>query len=513
MGRSRGSSFAQAVAWTGGVKWLGQLLSWASTLIVARLLSPEDYGLVGMATVYLGIVTILSEFGLSTAIVANRDVTESELAQLNTLSLLIGVAAFGVSCLAAWPLGSFFGSPQLPVVVIVMSAAFLITAFRTVPYAVLQRDLEFRYLALAEGLQTVLLATTMVLLALVGFRYWTLVIGTLLGQVVSTLMLYARRPQGFAWPRFRGLGRVLTFSRQLVVGRLAWYASSRADVVVAGRVLGKVPLGEYSVAFTLASLPLEKVSALVNQVSTPFFSAVQKDRAALRHLLLTLTGLLAVVTFPVALGMALVADDFVRVVLGSKWLGVIDPLRILAAVAALRTITTLLPHVVVVTGGTRLSMYVSLAEALVVPAAFYVGSGWGVVGLASVWVLCYPVFSLPLYVRVFRRTAMSVREYLGSLWPAVSATALMSAAVLGARAAMAVSTPPAARFGGEIAVGALVYGLVLATWHRRRLLEQYRAFRRLGNQAQETAPREPARDEADPALVAVSDRTAPGGLR
>src|SRR5207247_10756895 len=135
-------SLIRGSAWTGGAKWASQLLTWASTLIVARLLTPEDYGLVGMAWVYLGVITLLSEFGLGTTVVTLRDLGGSEVAQLNGLSLLIGVGSFVISCGAAIPLGRFFHAPQLPAVVVAMSVAFVITAFKTVPFALLQREMQ-----------------------------------------------------------------------------------------------------------------------------------------------------------------------------------------------------------------------------------------------------------------------------------------------------------------------------------------------------------------------------------
>ena len=110
-------SLVHGLAWTSAARWGSQILSWASTLIVARLLTPEDYGLVGMASVYLGLVTMLSEFGLGTTVLALRDLTEEQVAQLHGFAVLFGLGSFALSCLMAWPLGSFFHSPQLPAVV------------------------------------------------------------------------------------------------------------------------------------------------------------------------------------------------------------------------------------------------------------------------------------------------------------------------------------------------------------------------------------------------------------
>src|SRR2546428_11159417 len=137
-------SLVRGVAWTGAANWAGQLLAWASTLIVARLLTPEDYGLVGMAAIYLGLITLVSEFGLGSTVITLRNLSEEQVAQLNGLAVLVGLGCFAVACAAAIPLGRFFKAPQLPGVVVAMSVAFLITAFKTVPSSLLYREMRFR---------------------------------------------------------------------------------------------------------------------------------------------------------------------------------------------------------------------------------------------------------------------------------------------------------------------------------------------------------------------------------
>src|SRR5213083_2317392 len=184
--RTLDRALLHGVAWTAAAKWAAQVLSWASWLIVARLLSPEDYGLVGMATIYLGLITLLSEFGLGTAVLVVRDLSVEQINQLNGMAVLLGLAGVLASCAAAIPLGHFFRAPQLPLVVVAMSSTFVITSFKTVPFALLKRDLRFKALALIDLSQALVLAISMVAFAVVGFRYWTLVCGGVVGALVST---------------------------------------------------------------------------------------------------------------------------------------------------------------------------------------------------------------------------------------------------------------------------------------------------------------------------------------
>jgi PST family polysaccharide transporter len=469
-------SLVRGVAWTAAAKWASQALSWLSWLIVARLLAPEDYGLVGMAAIYLGMITLLSEFGLGTAVLAVRDLSDHQLTQLNSVAVVVGVASLLASGAAAIPLGHFFRAPQLPLVVVAMSTTFVIAAFKTVPLALLQRDLRFKALALIDLGQAAILAVTMIGLAAAGFRYWTLVGGAVLGAVVSTAAVLRLRRLPFGRPRIGSLKPAITLSSNVLIARLCWYVSANADFLVAGRFLGKAALGFYTVGWTMASVPVDRIAALIGQVTPPFFSAVQTDLAAMRRYLLRITEGIALITFPVSLGLALVAHDFVLVVLGPKWEPTIGPLQVLAAYAAFRSVTPLLPQVLQITRDAEFEMWRMVVAAVVMPAGFYLGAQrWGTVGLAVAWVLVDPLLAVPLYRRVFSKLALPLREYVVALWPGVSATALMAGVVLGVQALSPTAWSPGLRLATRIAAGAVSYGLACAVLHRDRLA----AFRAL----------------------------------
>lgn len=474
--RALDGSLLRGVAWTAGAKWITQGLTWVSWLIVARLLSPEDYGLVGMAAIYLGLITLLSEFGLGTAVLAVRELSDDQIHQLNGLAVLLGLAGWLASCAVAFPLGHFFHAPQLPLVVMAMSTTFVITSFKTIPLALLQRDLRFKTLALIDLIQALVLAMGMVAFAVAGFGYWTLVCGGVLGALMSTGAILRLRRAPFAWPRPTSLTHAMTLSSDVVIARLCWYASANADFLVAGRILGKTALGFYSIAWTLASIPVDRVAALVGHVTPAFFSAMQKNPAALRRYVLGITEGLALIAFPLGVGLALVAGDFVPIVLGDKWEGTIAPLRLLAAYATVRSITPILPQVLQMIGDSRFEMWRMVAAAVVMPLCFYVaGLHWGTVGIAMAWLLLDPLFSFVLYRRVCSRIELSPRAYFVALWPALSATALMAAAVLAIGVFSGSAWSAAARLAAQIGAGVAMYGLACFVLHRERFV----AFRDL----------------------------------
>jgi len=494
--RALDRSLLHGIAWTSGAKWASQICTWASTLIVARLLTPEDYGLVGMASIYLGLITLLSEFGLGSAVITLRELSEEQVAQINATSVLFGVASFALSCAAAVPLGRFFHAPQLPAVVVAMSTAFVITAFKTVPFSLLQRDLRFKVLAVVEAARALVLAVSMIVFALAGLRYWTLVIGGLLSSAISTGATLALRHHRFAWPRTNSLRHAMTFGGHLLVGRLSWYAYENADFLVAGRVLGRGALGLYELGWALANVPIEKVTALVGQVTPAVFSAVQGDHAALRRYLLGITEGLALITFPACLGMALVAPDFVLLTVGEKWRGAIAPLQLLALSAGFRSITPLLPQVLNVVGESRLAMRYSVLCAVVLPAGFYVlGTQMGTVGIALCWVVVYPALVLPAYRRVLAVIQLSGRAYLLALWPASIASLLMAGAVLVAMELGRSHQSVAFRFGVQVGAGALVYALTCLLLHRQRISAFYRVLK-----AARAGPQSPAASISSPLM-------------
>lgn len=486
----------RGLAWTGSVRWLAQALSWVSTLVVARLLSPTDYGLVGMATIYVGLVQLVNQFGMGAAIVQQRDLSDEQVARVGGFSILAGIACAGLSLAFSGAVAAFFGEPAVRPVVAALSLTFVTAGVQVVPRALLLRDLEYRRLAWVDGLQAVSLTLATLTLAVWGMGYWALVLGALVSEALATAAVLVARPHRAALPfPFRSISGAVTFGGHLVVGRLAWYAYTNADTAVVGKVLGKAALGAYGFGWSIASIPVDRVSALVAGVTPAIFSAVQNDPPALRRYLKSLTEGLALVAFPASAGLFLVADDFVRFALGPAWEAAIVPLRILALYAGVRSLATLLPQVVVATGGSRLHMRYSLLAAVLLPLAFLAGSRWGTAGVALAWVVGYPLVIVPTYLRAsLRALEMRAGEYLGALWPAFSSTLVMAAAVWAARLAFPAAWGPGPRFLASAALGAAVYAAAVRYAHASRL----RAFRDLLREVRRQESPPPATDSPAP---------------
>lgn len=470
-------TLVKGIAWTGAMKWTSQALTWTSMLVMARLLTPSDYGLVGMATVYLGFVSILTEFGLGASILALQDLTTREIAQLNGVALCMGVVGMTLTCAAAIPLGVFFRAPELPWVVVALSTTFLLSSLKTIPSTLLQKEMRFRALAIYEAGYAVLFATANVVYALLGFRYWALVLGGITAHFISAIAINLFAPHPWAFPRRQELARTLRFSGDVLWSRMAWYVYSNADFAVAGRMLGKSALGAYTFAWSIASMPVEKVTSLVSRVTPSIFSRLQHDNAALRRLLLNVTEGLVFLTLPATMGLAAVAPEFVLVALGNQWQGAIAPLRILALYTTIRSVVTLLPQILLAKHDTAFLRKNGIATACVLPLGFLIGSRWGAAGIALGWVLIYPIFLVPLYRRTFRHLDLSFATYGRAIWPALRGSLIMLLPVLLLQRLMPVDWPLGLRLGIEVGAGVATFLAVAIFPARDRLRRLYQLLR------------------------------------
>jgi PST family polysaccharide transporter len=463
-------SLAQSLAWRAVSNWGSQIVSWASFLLVVRLLSPADFGIAAMAVILWPYLRYMGEFGIGQAVVTLRDLTQDQLAQLNSLAVMLGLGCFGLGALLAKPLAMFFRTPALAPVVIVTCTGLLPLSFRAVPEGLLAKDMRFKLLASFEATLSVVSAVVTLFLAYSGMGYWALVLGNLAGYTVRSVLILFSRPCGFALPDLKGLRRPLLFGWHVLVSVIAWSAYERLDNLTAGRVLGQAALGFYGMAWNLANVPLEKLTSLVTTVLPTYLAAAQKEPAALRRYLRTLTEALALATFPATIGLALVANEVVPLVLGRKWQPAVLPLQILAVYTTFRSIVALLPKVLTALGNPRFVMWNDLRALIILPTAFYIGSRWGIAGIAWGWVAAYPLVALPLYWKTFRTIEMNPGEYIRGLRPAVDGVLMMALAVGAVKWGISPRLPMVARLVLESVTGVIVYASAVFVMHRTRVL-------------------------------------------
>jgi O-antigen/teichoic acid export membrane protein len=468
-GRSLDQSLVSGIAWTGIVKWSMQVLSWVATLATVRMLAPTDYGLFGMAMVYIGFGQIITEAGISAAVIQRPNLTERETAELCGLSVIVGILFTMATLAVAAPVAMFFAQPSVQGILIALSPLFIIRSLQLVPRTLLARELRFRASALIDVVESLSLVLATLVLALMGWRYWALVAGSVVSAVATVLVVVRHRFVRPAMPT-ELIRAPIRFSRDVTIGQVSWYAYTNADFAIVGRMLGSVALGAYSFAWTIANVVGERVSALIGRVTPPLFAAVQNDPAALRRYLGLVVEGIALLTLPASVGLSLVADEFVPVVAGGQWAAAIGPLRILALYAAFRSIFYVAPQLLIATGRARTSMRFGLLATLVLPPAFIVGAQFGATGVAAAWVLVYPMLALLTYVRAtLQATQMTWAAYGAALWPAARATLVMAAVVLAIRAATPATVAMKAALLIHSIAGALTYCALVGIGLRTRL--------------------------------------------
>ena len=463
-------SMLSSLAWTGVAKWTVQALSWASTIVIVRLLSPSDYGVVGMAGAFIAMLQPICDLGIGAAIVQGRQLTAHQIARLNGFAVFMGLACAVLTALMASPIAVFFHEPVLETAVRVMGLSFLGGAFRVVPTALLVRDMAFRRLAFIETTEALVLTLTTLGLALAGVGYWALVIGPVTARTIGSALAVHARPFRIALPKpFTRISDTVAFGAWVAASSLAWYVYANADRVIVGRILGEAALGAYSIGITLAAMPVEKISQLYQRVAESIIARVQGEPPAVARYLLGISEGVSMITFPVSIGLALVADQFVEVVLGARWALAVTPLRFLAAAAALRSLDPLLAQILVATGHVKQNARSMLIAALLLPGAFLLGARWGLAGVAAVWLVGYPVIVMTQQLRSVLRVAHArLIDYLRALWPAVSGTCVMAVAVIGTRA-LVHRAPAPIELPVTIAAGGLAYVATLVLMHPERL--------------------------------------------
>lgn len=456
--------------------WSTQLFTWIATFTAARLLTPADFGLVAVAYLCIGIIAEING-SVGWAVVNIQDLSESQIGQLNTLVVVVGVIACSLLCISARAIGLFFRMPRMPMILFWMSIIFLLTAVKTIPAALLQRDCNFKALATIEAVSYSAYALFTVVLALLGAGYWSLVAALVAMSTISTLLTLRARNHCFRWPTWNALHRPLHFSTHMLISSVAWYTYSNSDFLAAGRMLGQAALGAYTFAWTLASAPVEKTAKLVLRVMPSYFAAAQKETPALRSYLLTLVEVVSVIVVPLSVGLAIIADQFLHALLGSKWAPAVAPLRILLGYATIRALTNILGPLLNAKQQTGFTMWANIAAAVYFPIGFLIGACWGTSGIATTWVLLYPLLALPLFRRTFREIELPWVHFLRALWPALSSGFLMAVALLVAREFLPAKWPEIANLAIEIVIGVVVYSCSLLLLHPHNIRNLYRIVR------------------------------------
>jgi O-antigen/teichoic acid export membrane protein len=482
--------------WLSATKASGQGITWLVTLIVVRLLSPQDYGLMGLAIMSTRFLQLFSELGLGAAVVQRRNLSTRQLSDVWWVISLVNVVFFVVLIAGAPAIARYFSEPALVAVVRAMGAVFVIGGFGCASGFLLQRHMDFRKKAQAEIYGSIAGALATLALAAKGWGVWSLVLGYLASQAIMNLLYFVYAPIRIDW-RFsvRNVRDMLDFGTKVAFARVFWWISTSADGVIIGRVLGTVQLGYFGLAAQFAALPLDRIVSLITQVALPSFSAIQHDEERVRRYYVKLVGTIALVTFPMFAGIALLAQAGVHLVLTDKWLPIVAPMQVLCLVACLRGIETMNAPVLLAKDRPGIPLFNSFLQAAALPIAFWVGTRWGIYGVALGWVVLWPALFALVTGQTLRVIDLRVSTYLAAIRHPLAATGIMAFVVLMVRRIVEANGVSLMDLGSLAAAGAATYVAYHAMFNRAAMLDVVTGLRFRGVLQ---------RSQSDPAVPAAA---------
>lgn len=466
-----GRQIATGAAWMMLFKLLDKGVGLISTLILARLLTPADFGLVAMAMAVVALTQLMSAFGFDSALIQRADASRPHFDTAWTFNVLFGTAIALVLCALAWPAAGFYGEPRLSGVLLLLALASFIGGLENIGVVAFRKDMdfrsEFRFLLLKRLAG---FAVTLVL-AFSLRSYWALVGGVLTTRLLSVLISYRLHPYR---PRLSLAARadLMHFSKWILLSSLISFVSSRSTDFILGRTVGAHGLGVYSIGYEIATMPSTELIAPVNRAVYPAYARLAPDPQALIVRFRQVFGLICLVAFPVSLGLIAVADAAVRVVLGSKWLETVPLIQVFAYCGLASALQSNLYLVVVALGKPQANTALSAGLVVVtLPLIIWGSLVHGVAG-ASYAAMFNATAGMLGIVFVFKRyTHISVSVLLDALWPPLLSALVMAGTVYAVDAGL-VRAPleawPLPRLLVLLATGAVVYPLAaLALWALR----------------------------------------------
>lgn len=425
----------------------GVVIQLLGTVILARLLSPDDYGIIAMVLVVTNFAGLFRDLGLSAVTVQKPDITPAQLSGLFWMQVGMGGLLTGLTIAVSPAVAWFYGQPEITPVMMALAPTFLIASFGSQSSALLQRRLAFGRIASATITSSLVGLAVAVIGASTGLRYWALVWSAVATGVSSTLLLFILagwRPQF----RVRGAGiRALLRSGLNITGfDLFNFFHRNLDNILIGRVSGAVALGLYSRAYSLMMFPVQNLRGPINAVAFPNLAGLQHDPAAFRGYFCQMTSLLAFASMPLTALLFLAAEPVIRLTLGEAWMPVVPIFSLLAIVAFVQPVFTLFGLVCLSTGRTRRYFWLGVFNTICTGIGFGAGVHHGPVGVAAGYAAATYLSAWPLLHWTFRGTPVRVMDF----FRAIVRPAL--AALIGAVAVRYLIMPQIAEFSSVLQI-------------------------------------------------------------
>ncbi|WP_299614807.1 lipopolysaccharide biosynthesis protein [Pelagibius sp.] len=456
-------------AWMIGLRVADRCIGFASTIVLARLLVPADFGLIALAMVVVAAIDVLGEFGFDLVLIQNQKAERSHYDTAWTLGLLRGLISAALIALAAAPIADLYGDPRLADIIFILALLPLLEGFHNIGVVEFRKQLtfnkEFRFRILPRLSGTVVT----IVLALLWRDYWALVVGTLVGAALRLILSYVMQPYR---PRlsFAAWREIMNFSKWILATSVVGFVNNRADTFAVGKFLDVATLGLFSLASQIAALTTSELMAPIVRALFPGYAKLSHDQALLKKAFVDTYAILVLVAVPVACGIGVTAELFVPILLGSKWLGAIPLIELLVVFGALRVVGGHVRPIYLAMSRPQFGTYIMLIQSVVFLPLLFLGLWqFGVVGAALAHVASQSVLTIVNIWIVRRLLSLRLRDLWLASWRSFGSCILMVAAV-----ETLISFPPFGVTGFfeqmallllAVALGAFVYAAsVLLLW-------------------------------------------------
>jgi O-antigen/teichoic acid export membrane protein len=451
-----------------GVQWsflgtvVNQVGRLAFSLALARIVGPDDFGIVQQATIYMLFMMLLQDQGFGSALIQRRQLDEASVRTVSALNLVMTVVLVAATFLVAPSIADLFDTPELAGVLRVLTLSTIINGLSVVPISIINRQLRFKALAAIQSISVLVGGTAGIIAALAGAGYWAIVTQSLVLDAIALIGLL--RLTGFIGVRgsFSRLREMLRFSSfQFGAQVLGFLGSNLDNILIAGR-LDPRQLAFYAISYRFLTMPIQMLGTVVNRVALPIFSRAQDDLATVRSWFLAATRLAGAVLFPVFTLLVVGAPDGVPLVFGERWRPAVVPLQVLAIAGFSRGIRLLLPPLSQALGRTDLNFAWSLLALSVSAPGFVIGLRWGIKGVAVSVAITSTLLGAGHLRVAGRLIGIKQSDIARVIAPLLGCCAVLAAAWIGVRTGLdAVGAPALVMVGAATVVATAAYAAAI----------------------------------------------------
>jgi O-antigen/teichoic acid export membrane protein len=465
------------IAWSLAGRIGTQVLQYGVSVLMAHRLSPADFGRVGMVLVFTGFASIFVDFGIGSALLERRELTDEQLDAAFSSTLTVGLAMTSLFFLVAPWVSAFYGQPELIQLTRVSAIGFTLSSIGIVPRVILQRRMEVKRLAAVDFAGTALACFAAGAMTILGSGIWAIVGMALIGSGMNSAIAFVRcgwRPKRLF--RFAPARPLIRMSSHLLFFNVINYWARTLDNLLVGKRLGEAQLGYYSRAYSLMLLPLSQITGVIASGALPAMARAADDKPRVLRGYIDAMKMISFVTWPTMTGLMLVAEPFVRTVYGDKWIPVVPVLRLLAMVGILQSLSNPAGWIYISQGRTdRLARWGLVACSAII-AALAIGAWLGSTFTVACSYLIVNAILTPIGIAYAGELiGLTLPMIIRGIAPSVAGTAGMALAVEAVSRALPASLRPAERLAVTVAVGILVYG-ALSHLLRNPALAEARRF-------------------------------------